>query len=186
MLRMYARCLVEMLTNKEEAQQDDFEQLDIDAELKCILYECYHAKDTTDVKEQERYEQEIARYLQKESEKEGADVQREEFKEQVAKDKESHKEQEAARVDTSTRTIKRKPEVPKANAKNFEEENLRMGVSSVLDLLMGDSKEKQEMAKTKLEGGYIDYSHQQTGNNNESKGKGEPKKKEKVDRYLTI
>ncbi len=113
-------------------------------------------------------------------------MQREEFKEQVAKDKESHKEQEAARVDTSTRTIKRKPEVPKANAKNFEEENLRMGVSSVLDLLMGDSKEKQEMAKTKLEGGYIDYSHQQTGNNNESKGKGEPKKKEKVDRYLTI
>lgn len=56
MLRMYARCLVEMLTNKEEAQQDDFEQLDIDAELKCILYECYHAKDNTDVKEQERYE----------------------------------------------------------------------------------------------------------------------------------
>jgi hypothetical protein len=92
MLRMYARCLVEMLTNKEEAQQDDFEQLDIDAELKCILYECYHAKDTTDVKEQERYEQEIARYLQKESEKEGSDKQREEFKEQVEKDKERHGE----------------------------------------------------------------------------------------------
>ena len=104
----------------------------------------------------------------------------------MEKDKERHGEQEAAKVEQSTRTIKRKPEVPKANAKNFEEENLRMGVSSVLDLLMGDSKEKQEMAKTKLEGGFIDYSHQQSGNTNESKGKGEPKKKEKVDRYLTI
>ncbi len=79
--------------------------------------------------------------------------------------------------------------MPKANAKNFEEENLRMGVGSVLDLLMGDSKEKQELAKTKLEGGFIDYSHQQTGGVANSSGGtkgGEPKKKEKVDRYLTI
>ena len=68
-------------------------------------------------------------------------MQREEFKEQVAKDKERHAEQEAAKVD-QTRTIKRKPDVPKANAKNFDEENLRMCVGSVLDLLMGDSKEK--------------------------------------------
>ncbi len=158
------------------------------------MYECYHAKDTTDVKEQERYEQEIARYLQKESEKEGqsSDAQREEFKEQVAKDKERQAEEEAAKV--STRTIKRKPEVPKANAKNFEEENLRMGVSTVLDLLMGDSKEKQELAKLKLEGGFFDYSHQLTTNSKEEKekeekdkkDKKEQKKKEKVDRYLTI
>jgi hypothetical protein len=56
MLRMYARILVEMLTNHEDAQPADFEALDIDPEIKCILYECYHAKDNTDVKEQERYE----------------------------------------------------------------------------------------------------------------------------------
>lgn len=80
--------------------------------------------------------------------------------------------------------------MPKANAKNFEEENLRMGVGSVLDLLMGESKDKQDLAKTKLDGGFIDYSHQQSGVGSsaggEKKGSGEPKKKEKVDRYLTI
>ncbi len=74
----------------------------------------------------------------------------------MAKDKVRHGEEEAAKI----RSIKRKPEVPKANAKNFEEENLRMGVKNVLDLLMGESKEKQELAKSKIEGGFIDYSHQ--------------------------
>jgi hypothetical protein len=68
--------------------------MEIDPEIKCILYECYHAKDTIDVKEQERYEQEIARYLQKESEKNGdtGDVKREEFKQQVEKDKAIHED----------------------------------------------------------------------------------------------
>jgi len=56
MLRMYARLLVEMLTNREDSHPDDFEQLEIDPEIKCILYECYHAKDATDIKEQESYE----------------------------------------------------------------------------------------------------------------------------------
>jgi len=63
MLRMYAKCLTEMLTNRDDPNPDDFEVLDIDPELKCILYECYHARDATDVKEQERYEAEITRYL---------------------------------------------------------------------------------------------------------------------------
>ena len=63
MLRMYARCLTEMLTNREGAGPADFEALDIDPELKCILYECYRAKEAIEVKEQERYEQEISRYL---------------------------------------------------------------------------------------------------------------------------
>ena len=56
MLRMYAKLLVEMLTNREDAHPEDVEALEIEAELKCILYECYHAKDATDVKEQERYD----------------------------------------------------------------------------------------------------------------------------------
>ena len=68
MLRMYARCLTEMLTNREGAVPADFEALDIDPELKCILYECYRAKEATEVKEQESYEQEIQRYLQRETE----------------------------------------------------------------------------------------------------------------------
>ena len=49
MLRMYAKLLIELLTNREEFI--DFDNLEIDAELKCILYECYHAKDKTDLRE---------------------------------------------------------------------------------------------------------------------------------------
>lgn len=87
---MYAKLLVEMLTNHENAHPDDFEALDIDPEIKCILYECYHAKDTVDVKEQERYESEIARFIQKEADRSGKkevdqalQEKREEFKNNV-------------------------------------------------------------------------------------------------------
>jgi len=45
-LKMYAKVLVEMLTNREDFH--DFDSLDISPQLKCILYECYHAKDKTD------------------------------------------------------------------------------------------------------------------------------------------
>ena len=85
--------------------------------------------------------------------------------------------------------------MPKANARNFEEENLRMGVSSILDLLMGESKEAQEIAKNKLEGGLIEYSHQNNNANTATDkassalkklDKESSKKKEKVDRYLTV
>lgn len=54
MLRMYAKLLIEMLTNREDFV--DFDNLDIDPEIKCILYECYKAKDKTDLREQERYD----------------------------------------------------------------------------------------------------------------------------------
>ena len=54
MLKMYAKLLIEMLTNREDFV--DFDNLEIDPELKCILYECYHAKDKTDLREQNRYE----------------------------------------------------------------------------------------------------------------------------------
>jgi len=66
-LKMYAKLLVEMLTNREDYQE--FDNLDIDPELKCILYECYHAKDKTDIREHDRYETEINRFIQKEQEK---------------------------------------------------------------------------------------------------------------------
>jgi hypothetical protein len=49
MLKMFAKLLIEMLTNRDD--YTDFDNLDIDPEIKCILYECYHAKDKTDIKE---------------------------------------------------------------------------------------------------------------------------------------
>ena len=45
---MYGKLLVEMLTNRASV---DFEGLEIEPELKCILYECFHAKDKTDARE---------------------------------------------------------------------------------------------------------------------------------------
>lgn len=132
------------------------------------------------MKEQERYETQISRYLQRESEKAGhaQDKQREEFKEQIAKDKEAFHEQEAAQLSTTnSRSIKRKPDVPKQNARNFEEENLRMGVTNELDLLMSEPAEVQDMARSKMERGLIEYSAQQQ--QNAASLKGEKKKKEK-------
>ena len=41
LLKLYAKLLIEMLTNREDFI--DFDNLEIDPELKCILYECYHA-----------------------------------------------------------------------------------------------------------------------------------------------
>ena len=113
MLRMYAKLLVEMLTNREDAHPEEVEALEIDPEIKCILYECYHAKDTTEVKEHERYEQEIARYIQMESEKENGEERRlvekrEEFKEQVENDKKQMKDREESNL--VPRTVKRKPD----------------------------------------------------------------------------
>jgi hypothetical protein len=62
-LRMYAKLLIELLTNRDDYL--DFDTLEIDPELKCILYECYHAKDKTDVREHDRYEAEINAFIQK-------------------------------------------------------------------------------------------------------------------------
>lgn len=63
-LRMYAKLLIELLTNRDD--YFEFDTLEIDPELKCILYECYHAKDKTDVREYDRYEAEINGFIQKE------------------------------------------------------------------------------------------------------------------------
>ena len=59
---MYAKLLIEMLTNREDYYLE-FDNLEIDPELKCILYECYHAKDKTEVREHDRYENEINRFI---------------------------------------------------------------------------------------------------------------------------
>ena len=66
-LRMFARLLIEMLTNRDDYV--DFDNMEIDPQLKCILYECYHAKDKTDHLEQKRYEDNINDFIYKEKEK---------------------------------------------------------------------------------------------------------------------
>jgi len=65
MLKMYAKLLLEMLTNREDFE--DLEDLDISPDLKCILYECLHAEDKTLKREEDRYHFEIKRYIEKET-----------------------------------------------------------------------------------------------------------------------
>ena len=60
-LRIYDKILIEMLTNRDDYM--DFDGLEIDPELKCILYECYHAVDKQAQKEQNAYEAEINRFI---------------------------------------------------------------------------------------------------------------------------
>jgi hypothetical protein len=52
------------------------------------------------------------------------------------------KKEEELKKDKEVRSIKRKPDIPKANRKNFEEENVRMGVQTELDLLMTETADK--------------------------------------------
>ena len=47
------------------------------------------------------------------------------------------------------RLIKRKPENPIANRKNYEEENKQMGVRNEIDLLLGE--QEREEAKQKYD-----------------------------------
>ena len=42
LLKMYAKLLIEMLTNREDFE--NFERLQISPELKCIIYECLQAE----------------------------------------------------------------------------------------------------------------------------------------------
>ena len=63
MLHMYAELLIELLTNRVNGS-DQLASLDIDPELKCILYECLRAQEKTNKQEQESYDMEIKRYIQ--------------------------------------------------------------------------------------------------------------------------
>lgn len=61
-----------MLTNRNESQTSEpaisrLEKLTIDAELKCILYECLQAEQKTNKMDEERYQQEIATHIERES-----------------------------------------------------------------------------------------------------------------------
>lgn len=67
--------------------------------------------------------------------------EKEKFAEKVEVEK-----KEAEETKSTMRSIKRKPDLPKANKKNFDDENARMGVKNELDLLMSEPNEKQSFA----------------------------------------
>ena len=50
------------------------------------------------------------------------------------------KTEHEAKERENTRAIKRKPDAPKANKVNYQEENIRMGVENELELLMGEGQ----------------------------------------------
>lgn len=96
-------------------------------------------------------------------------------------DKEEHEEQEASRLRS------RKPKDPKAGARNFQEENARMGVKNELDLLIGEAPEKIALAKGKQERGLLEFSSQNAASQQEVEaGASSSKKKERTERYLTV
>ena len=64
MLKMYAKLLIEMLTNRPDFEH--YDRLDIEPELKCILYECIEAEKKTLKQDEERYHGEIQSYIEKE------------------------------------------------------------------------------------------------------------------------
>ena len=58
MLKMYAKLLIEMLTNRDESHEEaasQLEKLQIEPELKCILYECLQAEQKTQKMEEDAY-----------------------------------------------------------------------------------------------------------------------------------
>ena len=81
-------------------------------------------------------------------------------------------EREDAQI--GTRAIKRKPDMPKVNTKDFQKENERMGVKNEVDLIL-DTVQKAE-AKTKYAKELIGY----------SKDAGQTVKQEKERKYLTV
>jgi len=68
MLDNFARVLIEMLAEDYDnitSIDDILSNMEIDPELKCILYECLHAKDKVSEKEQENYEADINQFILK-------------------------------------------------------------------------------------------------------------------------
>ena len=68
MLNCFAKILIEMLSNETEDKlmgtiDDLLNSLEIEAELKAIIYECMHAKDIILEKEKENYDNEINKFI---------------------------------------------------------------------------------------------------------------------------
>ena len=170
MLKMYAKLLIEMLTNRNDSSES-LDRLEIEPELKCILYECLQAEKKTLKKEEERYSNEIKHYIERESRVDASNDDNDllnEFKELVANQEKIRDEEEKV-----TRVISRKPKNPQANFKSYEAENQRMGVISEVDLLLGELE--KDMAKQKYDKELMKFS-QDVG----------VVKKEKEMKFLTI
>ena len=92
---MYAKLLIEMLTNRDDS--DNLDRLEIDPELKCILYECLHAEKKTLKREEERYHNELKTYIERESRAEAKNDDQDllqEFKDLVANQEKIKEEEE--------------------------------------------------------------------------------------------
>jgi len=70
MCKMYAELLIELLTNQVNASEN-LPKMDIDPELKCILYECLRAEEKTSKQEEDAYDAEIQRHIQEDVMKRG-------------------------------------------------------------------------------------------------------------------
>jgi hypothetical protein len=74
MLDYYGKILIEMLSNETEDKvmgtlDDLLGGLEIESELKAVIYECMHAKDKILEKEKENYENEINKFVLSEKKK---------------------------------------------------------------------------------------------------------------------
>ena len=70
MLNNYAKILMEMISPDFDDEQgtidDKLHNLEIDPELKAILYECIHAKDKVLERDQENYDNTLNQFIMKE------------------------------------------------------------------------------------------------------------------------
>lgn len=84
MLRNYAMMLLQMLTNEQNHVIGGIDEqlglLEIDPELKSILYECIHAQDKINQMEQEQYDNEVNEFILKEK------IKRQKLEAEIEKD----------------------------------------------------------------------------------------------------
>lgn len=150
MLAMYAMLLLQMLTGRDYhsfdessrfkvAEQDLASLQEIEPELKCILYECLHAQDKTLQREEDRYDFEIQRLINRELNVKNGGSDKTFLEQEAFKDAIKLEKQKAdAENEQIERMTRRKPENPRANLKNFEAENSRMGVTHEVDLILNE------------------------------------------------
>lgn len=173
MLKQFAQLLIEMLTGKGGDNSDLLDGLEMDdIELKCILYECLNAEKKTLKREEERYAEETKRFIEKQTAGQNRDNELDQFKEIMEAEKASKEEE------TNTlRRIQRKPQAPQANLRNFDRENERMGVTSVIDLILDQAnKLNEQQSRHKLDDELIKFSQDAD----------DKVKKAKEQKYLTI
>ena len=149
MLKAFATIVIDMLSEEMDnsllgSLDEVLQNLEINPELKAIIYECLHAQDKISEKEQENYESEINSYILKEKMKKQQmeafnmkeeEVKDEEFTQLMEFKKTVEKDKEEEDNKTRVRNKLRKGN-PKANKKNYDEENKNFGVENEVDLVL--------------------------------------------------